>query len=112
MEPKQIWRHLINEFKNAKAVNVGFAENEVSVAYWETVVFRYHCDDGLVEFNSDGHTGKYTKDRMNRALECVGLPLRIVSRKKKWFVECDETGESIPYVDGLGIGPAYYRKAV
>ena len=111
-EPSVTWRNLVNEFKGAKAVNVGFAENEVSVAYHETVVFRYYLDDGLVEFCADGHKGKYTKDRINRALQCVGVPMRVISKSKEWFVDCFETGEVVAFEDGLGLGPAYYRKGI
>ncbi len=104
------WR-LVAEFKTCgKAVNIGSAEQEVSIAYHETVVARMYLDDGLVTFDSGGHRGKYTKDRINRFLRVLGVPMKVVSSKKVWFVDCTDTGEVVAFEDGLSLGPAYYQK--
>jgi hypothetical protein len=87
------------EFKGAKGCSVGYAEGELSLRYHDTVVARFYFDVGALILDHGGWRTYYTKERINRFCNVLGLPVGVHQRNKFWFItpDADQFGPTIDW---------------
>ena len=92
-------RTLAAFMKGKAGTGVGLAENEISLNYHGTQVFRYYVDTGDVTIANGGYLTKTTKARINAAFEACDLPLQVYQKAFEWYVHDRVKDETYP-MDG------------
>ena len=99
-----------------RATQVGLAEDELTVRYHDTIVFRYYVDHGDVELDTGGWYTHTTKERINDALRICNIPATVYQHtrpkraddppwadaeyRRRWFVWFRQKGEHRVVLDG------------
>lgn len=85
------------------ATTVKGGRERLEVTYHQTTVVR--VDSEGIHLDSGGWRTTTTKARMNQAANQYGLGFSVFQEKGKWFVRVGnwETGETLPFVDGMVI---------
>jgi hypothetical protein len=85
-EPFYYCKRLRDATANRTACNVGFAENELSLMYHDTIVARYYFDSATLILEHGSFTTKTTKERINLFCDVLDLPVHVSQSKKMWQV--------------------------
>lgn len=99
--PFYYWQRMKAEFKGAKGCNVGFAENELTLRYHDTTVARYYFDTNTLILEHGGWRTHYTKDRINRFCDVLGLDISVWQKNKRFWISIPPgvPGEVFRFVD-------------
>jgi hypothetical protein len=87
--------------KGKVATGVGLAENELSLNYHGTQVFRYYVDTGDITIANGGYLTRTTKARINAAFDACDLPLQVNQRAGAWYVYDRANDETHPMDETL-----------
>ena len=68
---------LKKHMRTKRSTQVGLAEDELTVRYHDTIVFRYYVDHGDVELDTGGWYTHTTKERINDALSICNIPATV-----------------------------------
>jgi len=106
---RTFYRRLKATMKTKRATRVGLAENEITVRYHDTIVFRFYVDTGDVELDTGGWYSYTTKARLNQCLSACEIPATVyqhtrpkrasdpswydASMRRRWFVWFRPKGE-------------------
>jgi len=99
---RSYYKRLRATMRTKRATSVGLAENELSVRYHDTVVFRFYVDTGDVELDTGGWYSYTTKARLNQCLSACDIPATVyqhtrpkrasdpswsdATTRRRWFV--------------------------
>ena len=81
------WQRMKVEFKGAKGCSVGYSEGELSLKYHDTVVARFDLPTGHLTLDHGGWRTYYTKERINRFCDVLGLPVAVFQHKKRFQID-------------------------
>lgn len=93
--PFYYWERMKAEFAGAKGCAVRYHNGELSLQYHDTVVasFRWDADArdggncGVLSLGHGGWLTYYTKERINRFIGVLDLPLGLYQERKVWYVQ-------------------------
>jgi hypothetical protein len=85
--PYYYWRRLLDNFKGAKGCSVHYRSgSELSLQYHDTTVAHYNLDTGLLTLDHGGWRTYYTKERINRFCDVLGLDVHVYQHRKRFQV--------------------------
>lgn len=84
--PFYYWRRLRDNFKGAKGCAVQYGGGELSLQYHDTVVACYNFDTGRLTLQHGGWRTYYTKERINRFCDVLGLDVGVYQERKRFKV--------------------------
>jgi hypothetical protein len=93
------WRRLLDNFSGAKGCHVGYSGDELSLTYHDTIVATLECSTGTLELCHGGWRTHYTKERINRFCDVLGLSVGVYQTKKRFKVEHEGTVQDWGHID-------------
>ena len=91
-EPYYYYTRLREHIKGMRSTTVGFAENELSLKYHDTVVARYYFDTQTLILEHNGYRTSTTKNRINGFCGVLGLPAGVYQHKKRFHIHHRPSG--------------------